>query len=80
MSESPTLPAGSRLPPAPELSAGTIIGHFRLAHVLGRGAGGTVYLAEDLEIPSRRVALKLMRRDGLTPDLDALRQEASLLA
>jgi serine/threonine protein kinase len=81
MSESPTLPAGSRhLPPAPELPSGTIIGHFRLAHVLGRGAGGTVYLAEDLEIPSRRVALKLMRRDGLTPDLDALRQEASLLA
>ncbi len=81
MSDAPTLPADARrLPPVPDLPAGTTIGHFRLAQVLGRGAGGTVYLAEDVEIPSRRVALKLMRRDGLTADLDALRQEASMLA
>src|SRR5262245_44845140 len=81
MSESPTLPADSRRPPRlPELPAGTLVGHFRLAQVLGRGSGGTVYLAEDLHIPGRRVALKLMWPDGLTPDIEGLRQEASLLA
>jgi len=64
---------------APQPS-GARIGHFRLGQPLGRGGSGTVYLAEDLDIPGRRVALKLMRPDGITPDLASIRREAAALA
>jgi tetratricopeptide (TPR) repeat protein len=59
---------------------GARLGHFRLEQPLGEGGSGTVFVAEDLDIPGRRVALKLIRAGGLTPDVEALRREASALA
>ena len=47
---------GQLLPQTP-LSAGQVIGKYRLLEPLGRGAMGQVYLAEQ-EHPQRRVALK----------------------
>ena len=74
-----TLGAGD----APAGSAGLrgqTLGHFRIEGAIGVGGAGTVFVAEDLDIPGRRVALKLIRRGGVTPDLEALRREASALA
>jgi tetratricopeptide (TPR) repeat protein len=59
---------------------GARLGHFRLEAPLGEGGSGTVFVAEDLDIPGRRVALKLIRAGGLNPDVEALRREASALA
>jgi serine/threonine protein kinase len=59
---------------------GARLGHFRLEQPLGEGGSGTVFVAEDLDIPGRRVALKLIRAGGLTHDVEALRREASALA
>jgi serine/threonine protein kinase len=64
----PTIPAGARL------------GHFRIERPIGAGGAGRVFVAEDLDIPGRRVALKIIRAGGLTPDLEGLRREASALA
>ncbi|HYS05159.1 MAG TPA: protein kinase [Candidatus Dormibacteraeota bacterium] len=59
---------------------GEIVGHFRIERGIGAGGSGTVFVAEDLDIPGRRVALKLIRPAGITPDLEALRREAVALA
>jgi serine/threonine protein kinase len=61
-------------------AAGDRVGHFRIERPIGSGGAGRVFVAEDLDIPGRRVALKLIRAGGLTPDLEALRREASALA
>src|SRR6267142_2814743 len=42
---------------------GEIVGHFRIERGIGAGGSGTVFVAEDLDIPGRRVALPL--GDGL---------------
>jgi TolB-like protein/cytochrome c-type biogenesis protein CcmH/NrfG len=42
-------------PPA----TGTVVSHYRLREVLGRGAMGEVWLADDLQLP-RQVAVKLL--------------------
>ena len=65
---------------APVPPAGTRLGHFRIERSIGHGGAGRVFVAEDLDIPGRRVALKIIRAGGLTPDLEALRREASALA
>jgi len=59
---------------------GARLGHFRIEQPLGEGGAGRVFAALDLDIPGRRVALKLIRAGGLTPDLEGLRREASALA
>jgi serine/threonine protein kinase len=64
--------------PAPP--AGARLGHFRIERPIGAGGAGRVFVAEDLDIPGRRVALKIIRSGGLTPDLEGLRREASALA
>jgi tetratricopeptide (TPR) repeat protein len=61
-------------------ATGERLGHFRLERPIGSGGAGRVFVAEDLDIPGRRVALKLIRSGGLTPDLEGLRREASALA
>jgi Flp pilus assembly protein TadD len=66
--------------PEPPVSPGDRIGHFRIVSRLGSGGAGTVYAAVDADIPGRRVALKLIRPGGITPDVEALRREASALA
>lgn len=63
-----------------DLPAGYRIGHFRIERRLGEGGAGSVFVAEDVDIPGRRVALKLIHAGGITPDLDSLRREASALA
>jgi Flp pilus assembly protein TadD len=56
-----------------------IIGHYRPVEKIGEGAMGNVYIATDLDIPGRKVALKILKPNG-TQDLSALRREASALA
>jgi hypothetical protein len=56
------------------------IGHFRIVREIGRGGAGVVYLAEDVDIPGRRVALKRLQPDVAAMDADVLRREAAVLA
>ena len=58
----------------------SIIGHFKIERELGRGGAGVVYLAEDLQIPDRRVALKRLKPEVAAVDADVLRREAAVLA
>src|SRR5690606_33590468 len=56
------------------------IGGFRIVRVLGEGAMGRVYLAEQSS-PARRVALKVLRTAALGPDaLARFKRESELLA
>ncbi len=56
------------------------IGHFRLVREIGRGGAGVVYLAEDVDIPGRRVALKRLKPEVAAMDENVLRREAAVLA
>jgi hypothetical protein len=56
------------------------IGHFQIVREIGRGGAGVVYLAEDMDIPGRRVALKRLRPEIAAVDADVLRREAAVLA
>jgi len=56
------------------------IGHFQLVREIGRGGAGVVYLAEDVDIPGRRVALKRLRPELAAVDAEVLRREAAVLA
>ncbi len=56
------------------------IGHFHIVREIGRGGAGVVYLAEDVDIPGRRVALKRLRPEIAAVDADVLRREAAVLA
>ncbi len=47
--------------------AGAVLGDYRLGPVLGQGGMGIVYLAEQVSVPGRRVAVKLLRRGSLSP-------------
>jgi serine/threonine-protein kinase len=56
------------------------IGHFQIVREIGRGGAGVVYLAEDVDIPGRRVALKRLRPEIAAMDAGVLRREAAVLA
>ncbi|MEO1130339.1 MAG: serine/threonine-protein kinase [Planctomycetota bacterium] len=59
---------GARRASAPERTMPSSIGSYRVLDRLGAGAMGVVYLAEQ-QNPRRRVALKVIRPDVLTPEL-----------
>lgn len=60
------------------LLEGTQLGRYRLIHLLGKGAMGEVYLAEDMGI-NRQVAIKVIRSDvGLEPDIDTASEATRL--
>jgi hypothetical protein len=54
-------------------------GEFRLLQRLGGGGYGTVWLAEDIKLGGRRVALKTLRVAGDPDRLTALCREATIL-
>ncbi|HEY0986672.1 MAG TPA: tetratricopeptide repeat protein, partial [Kofleriaceae bacterium] len=67
-----------------ELGSGERIGRYVVARPLGAGAMGEVYAAHDPEL-DRKVALKILRRDGLACGerervQDRLRREAQAMA
>ncbi len=53
-----------RATPGPELLAGTLVDHFKVVRLLGRGGMGEVYLARDTKL-GRKVALKLVHPELL---------------
>src|SRR5690348_12820702 len=64
--------------PDPPLDAGALVGErYKIVRLLGEGGMGRVYEAEHTVL-SRRVALKLLRRDAQTQseNLARFRQEA----
>ena len=69
-------------PDAPDdVNPGSIVDHFRISELLGRGGMGSVYRARDIEL-HRDVALKIVSIPYLSPDqaLTRMRREARLLA
>jgi serine/threonine protein kinase/RsiW-degrading membrane proteinase PrsW (M82 family) len=57
------------------LAGGTIISHFKLIRMLGKGGMGTVYLAEDLTL-GRDVAIKFMNRSVISEMMVDMDEEA----
>src|SRR4029079_3335464 len=60
-----------------ELSAGTLVSHYRIVSKIGAGGMGEVYLAEDTRL-DRRVAIKMLPQEmsGDTDRLERFEQEA----
>jgi tetratricopeptide (TPR) repeat protein/predicted Ser/Thr protein kinase len=62
-----TTGVGWRSAPAPRLTPGPF-GHYRITRLIGIGGMGEVYEAQQ-ENPARRVALKIIRPDLVSPEL-----------
>src|SRR5215210_7495925 len=71
----PAVPPGEGLPP------GTRIGPYRIAELIGRGGMGAVYRAAREDDFSKQVALKLVRRELVSPfTLRRFHRERQILA
>ncbi len=75
----PTRPSSP--PPASGIAAGTLVDHFKLIRMVGRGGMSDVYLARDVRL-GRRVALKWLhtQRAGSREALEQLLVEARITA
>ena len=69
--------AGLAALPAPR--AGEVLGGFRIVSELGRGAFARVYLAEQVNLGGRRVALKVSRAEGDEPQMLARLQHTHIV-
>ena len=59
--------------------AGDVLAGFRVLHELGRGAFARVYLAEELHLGGRLVAIKVSRAEGDEPRILARLQHANIV-
>ncbi len=66
-------------PTAPPPKPGEVIGGFRIVSELGRGAFARVYLAEQIELGDRPVALKVSKAEGEEPQMLARLQHAHIV-
>lgn len=57
----PEVPATIRLDLSPEEPAGTVVGRYKLLQKIGEGGMGVVYMAEQTEPVTRKVALKIIK-------------------
>ncbi len=74
-------PSGRASRRAPALAAGTMVDHFKVMRLIGRGGMGEVYLARDIKL-GRRAALKVVstRALGSPEALAAFQREARTTA
>jgi eukaryotic-like serine/threonine-protein kinase len=70
--------ADGTIDPERALQPGRILGHYRIARLLGSGTFGTVFAARDLRL-ERTVAVKVLKRD-IVESRDALLAEARAAA
>jgi DNA-binding SARP family transcriptional activator len=75
-------PTGPQVPAAPELTAGGVFaGRYKVRERLGEGGMGSVYVADQTEPVSRRVALKVIKAEVSTAKMLArFEQERQALA
>ncbi|MFT7670397.1 MAG: serine/threonine protein kinase/formylglycine-generating enzyme required for sulfatase activity [Planctomycetota bacterium] len=63
--------------PAPGLEAGKVVGDFRLLSMIGQGGMGQVWEAEQLSLGGRRIAVKFVRPERVSPkQLEYFEREA----
>ncbi len=73
--QSGTAASSMTVPPKP----GEVIGGFRIVTELGRGAFARVYLAEQIDLGDRPVALKVSRAEGDEPQMLARLQHTHIV-
>ena len=75
----PSTGAGARAATAAPPRPGEVVGGFRIVTELGRGAFARVYLAEQIELGNRPVALKVSRAEGDEPQMLARLQHTHIV-
>ena len=82
LSSQTTVPAPPEGTPIDHLPAGTRIGGYRVGERIAAGGGGTVYAAETVGAPERRVAIKVLLREKAASPLALIRfqREAEVVA
>ena len=82
LSSQTTVPAPTGGALIDHLPAGTGIGGYRIGERIAAGGGGTVYAAETIDAPERRVAIKVLLREKAASPLALIRfqREAEVVA
>ena len=71
--------SSARGPTLPAPKKGEVLGGFRIVSELGRGAFARVYLAEQVDLGNRLVALKVSRAEGDEPQMLARLQHTHIV-